>query len=94
VVIGHAIRRHFLLEAQVLMSEADKTVEPQCEVGLRGRDKHGISEFGLMANESWNEDPTRTLFTLARHKFVAKMLEGRARVLEVGCADTFVTRLV
>jgi hypothetical protein len=93
-MIGYAIQRHFLFEAQVLMSEADKTVEPQYEVMLRARDKHGISEFGLMANESSNEDPTRTLFTLARHKFVAKMLEGRARVLEVSCADTFVTRLV
>jgi len=76
------------------MSESNNTVEPQYDVVLRARDKHGISEFGLMANESWNEDPKRTLFTLARYKFVAKMLEGRARVLEVGCADAFATRLV
>ena len=76
------------------MSEQDKTKEPQYELVFRVKEKHGISRLGLMANESWNEDPTRTLFTLARHKFVAKMLEGRARVLEVGCADAFVTRLV
>jgi hypothetical protein len=76
------------------MSEVNKTVEPQYDVVLCARDKHGISEFGLMANESWNEDPKRTLFTLARYKFVAKMLEGRAQVLEVGCADAFATRLV
>lgn len=76
------------------MSEANETVEPQYEVVLRARDKHGMSEFGLMANESWNEDPTRTLFTLTRYKFVAKMLEGRARVLEVGRADAFATCLV
>ena len=57
-------------------------------------DKHGISRFGLMANESWNQDPRRTLFTLARYKFVAKLLAGRQQVLEIGCADAFGTRLV
>jgi cyclopropane fatty-acyl-phospholipid synthase-like methyltransferase len=31
---------------------------------------------------------------LARYKFVAKMLRGKQRVLEIGCADTFATRLV
>ena len=47
-----------------------------------------------MANQSWNEDPKRHLFTLARYKFVAKILAGRDKVLEVGCADAFGTRLV
>jgi len=47
-----------------------------------------------MINESWNEDPKRTLFTLSRYKFVAKMLAGYERVLEVGCADAFATRIV
>ena len=55
---------------------------------------HGIATLGLMINESWNQDPKRTLFTLARYKFVAKMLEGRGDVLEIGCADAFGTRLV
>src|SRR5262249_32289546 len=58
------------------------------------REKHGISRLGLMVNESWNQDPKRTLFTLARYKFVAKMLAGRKHVLEVGCADAFGTRIV
>jgi 2-polyprenyl-3-methyl-5-hydroxy-6-metoxy-1,4-benzoquinol methylase len=47
-----------------------------------------------MANETWNQDPKRTLFTLSRYKFVSKMLAGRRRVLEVGCADAFGTRIV
>src|SRR5580704_51078 len=47
-----------------------------------------------MANESWNQDPKRTLFTLARYKFVARMLSGRKNVLEIGCADAFGTRIV
>lgn len=56
--------------------------------------KHGISEFGIMANQSWNEDPKRTLFTLSRYKFVSKMLSGLNSALEIGCADAFGTRLV
>jgi SAM-dependent methyltransferase len=47
-----------------------------------------------MVNDVWNRDPKRTVFTLARYKFVARMLEGRDHVLEVGCADAFGTRIV
>jgi len=71
-----------------------KTKEPQYGIIFDVIEKHGVSKLGLMINESWNQDPKRTLFTLARYKFVAKMLEGRRNVLEVGCADAFGTRLV
>jgi SAM-dependent methyltransferase len=71
-----------------------KTKEHQYDVVFRVRDKHGITRLGLMVNESWNQDPRRTLFMLARYKFVAKLMDGRKRVLEVGCADAFGTRLV
>jgi cyclopropane fatty-acyl-phospholipid synthase-like methyltransferase len=47
-----------------------------------------------MTNQAWTDDPRHLLFTLARYKFVAKMLTGRNRVLEIGCADAFGTRLV
>lgn len=47
-----------------------------------------------MTNQAWKDDPKHLLFTLARYKFVAKMLSGRKHVLEVGCADAFGTRLV
>ena len=57
-------------------------------------EKHNISKFGLMANNTWNNDPKRTLFTLSRYKFVSKMFEGMNSVLEVGCADAFGTRIV
>ncbi len=50
--------------------------------------------FGLMSGYAWRTDPRHVLFTLARYKFVAKMLAGRDRVLEIGCADAFGTRLV
>jgi len=76
------------------MTSSPETVEPQYSLLLDVREKHGITRLGLMVNESWNQDPKRTLFTLARYKFVAKMLAGRSHVLEVGCADAFGTRLV
>lgn len=50
--------------------------------------------FGPMAGYAWRTDPRHVLFTLARYKFVAAMLGGRDRVLEIGCADAFGTRLV
>jgi len=50
--------------------------------------------LGLMTSASWYEDPRRLLFLLSRYKFVAKMLAGKNRVLEVGCGDGFGTRLV
>jgi 2-polyprenyl-3-methyl-5-hydroxy-6-metoxy-1,4-benzoquinol methylase len=71
-----------------------ETKEKQYELLFSIAEKHGVSRLGLMINESWNSDPKRTLFTLARYKFVAKMLAGNRKVLEVGCADAFGTRLV
>ncbi|HXZ03148.1 MAG TPA: class I SAM-dependent methyltransferase [Stellaceae bacterium] len=58
---------------------------------LRAR---GVERLGLMAGWAWHDDPRHLLFTLSRYKFVAKMVAGRERVLEVGCADGFATRLV
>jgi 2-polyprenyl-3-methyl-5-hydroxy-6-metoxy-1,4-benzoquinol methylase len=76
------------------MSTDKQTKEEQYNLLFDVAEKHGISQMGLMINESWNQDPKRTLFTLARYKFVAKMLDGYQSVLEVGCADAFGTRLV
>lgn len=73
---------------------SQKTVEPQYDLLFRVKEKHGRTSLGLMVNESWNEDPRRTLFTLSRYKFVSKMLSGRKHALEVGCADAFGTRIV
>jgi 2-polyprenyl-3-methyl-5-hydroxy-6-metoxy-1,4-benzoquinol methylase len=71
-----------------------QTQEPQYELLYRVKEKHGITRLGLMVNESWNQDPKRTLFTLSRYKFVSRMFQGRKSVLEVGCADAFGTRIV
>jgi 2-polyprenyl-3-methyl-5-hydroxy-6-metoxy-1,4-benzoquinol methylase len=76
------------------MPDIPTTKEPQYSLLLDVREKHGVTRLGLMVNESWNQDPKRTLFTLSRYKFVARMLSGRQHVLEVGCADAFGTRIV
>lgn len=56
---------------------------------------HIVDErMGLMAAYRWAHDPKTLVFVLARYKFVAKMLAGYDRVLEVGCADGFGSRIV
>jgi len=72
----------------------EKTREPQYQICLDIRDRQGLSQLGLMSNQVWHDDPKRLVFMLSRYKFVAKMLSGKRRVLEVGCADAFGTRLV
>ena len=51
-------------------------------------------KLGLMTAYRWHHDPKTLLFILARYKFVAKMFAGYGRVLEVGCADAFGSRIV
>ena len=50
--------------------------------------------MGLMSGYGYLNDPKRLAFTLARYKFVSKMLSGANRVLEIGCADAFGTPIV
>lgn len=50
--------------------------------------------LGIMSGHTWLIDPKRLTFTLSRYKFVAKMLDGANRVLEVGCGDGFASRIV
>jgi 2-polyprenyl-3-methyl-5-hydroxy-6-metoxy-1,4-benzoquinol methylase len=71
-----------------------QTLEPQYNVLLDKLEKNGLETLGLMTNQAWDDDPKRLTFTLARYKFVAKMMSGRKRVLEIGCADAFATRIV
>jgi 2-polyprenyl-3-methyl-5-hydroxy-6-metoxy-1,4-benzoquinol methylase len=56
--------------------------------------QHGNQVFGVAASYTWWDDPKRMAFSLARYKFVAKMLEGLDKVVECGCADGFASRIV
>ena len=71
-----------------------RTREPQYERCLEISEQDGRTTLGLMSNQVWHDDPRRLAFVLARYKFVSKMLSGMGRVLEVGCADAFATRIV
>jgi 2-polyprenyl-3-methyl-5-hydroxy-6-metoxy-1,4-benzoquinol methylase len=73
---------------------SERTREAQYQPLLEIREREGLTRLGLMTNQVWRDDPKRLLFVLARYKFAAKMLRGRRRVLEVGCADAFGTRVV
>lgn len=68
--------------------------EPQYQCCLDLVEQEGAQRFGLMSNFTWHSDPKRLLFVLSRYKFAAKMLAGRKRVLEAGCADGFGSRIV
>lgn len=52
------------------------------------------ASLGPYSTHILRTDPRRLLFLLARYKFVAKMLEGKGRVLDVGCGDAFGIPLV
>ena len=49
---------------------------------------------GGMSAYAYEDDPKRLAFTAARYKHVAKLLEGKNSVLEVGCADGYFSRIV
>ena len=71
-----------------------RTREPQYQRTIEIAQAKGVTTLGLMTNQVWQDDPRHLVFTLARYKFVSKMLSGRKHVLEIGCADAFGTRLV
>lgn len=71
----------------------EQTKESQYQF-LLDLEKSGLEQFGLMSSQMWRDDPRRLGIFLARYKFVAKMFSGMNRVLEVGCADGFGTRVV
>lgn len=57
-------------------------------------EERGFERLGFMTSWAYDDDPKRLAFTFARYKFVAKMLSGSRHVLEVGCGDGFVSRVV
>lgn len=56
--------------------------------------KTAAGPLGIHTSYGWEMDPKRLGFTAARYKFVAKLLEGKKVVLEVGCGDAFFSRIV
>jgi len=71
-----------------------RTKEAQYEACLQAAEESGVDRLGVMTNQVWRDDPRRLAILLSRYKFVAKMLAGRQRVVEVGCGDAFGSRVV
>jgi 2-polyprenyl-3-methyl-5-hydroxy-6-metoxy-1,4-benzoquinol methylase len=74
--------------------QRQSTVEKQYGAHLGIRDREGLTRLGVEKNGVWYTDPRRLVFVLSRYKFVAKMLNGRQNVLEVGCGDAWPARIV
>ncbi len=78
--------------------------EPKTSTKIRGDEQNvafkagktlkSAEAMGLTSGHAWQDDPKRLVFTMSRYKFVAKMLEGYDKVLEVGCADGFSSKIV
>jgi len=73
---------------------ADQARERQYQAHVTLRDTKGLNRLGLRANAAWHADPKRLGIVLSRYKFVAKMLSGKERVLEIGCGDGWASRVV
>lgn len=69
------------------MKTKPTTVERQYQFHVDLKARHGLVQLGIEKSGAWRSDPRRLLFCLSRYKFVAKMLSGKERVLEVGCGD-------
>jgi 2-polyprenyl-3-methyl-5-hydroxy-6-metoxy-1,4-benzoquinol methylase len=68
--------------------------EKQYQSAIKRVRRQGAARLGLMTTWAYHDDPKRLAFTFARYKFVAKMLAGSTHVLEAGCGDAFVSRVV
>lgn len=68
--------------------------EPQYEEMRKAEQSFGRATLGLSTNQAYLQDPKTLVFRSARYKFVAHMLRGKKRVLEVGCGDAFMSRIV
>lgn len=66
----------------------EKAKEPQNQIQFDEYQKQPGS-LGPYTTYIWQHDPRHLGFLLARYKFCAKILEGKERVLEVGCGDGF-----
>jgi cyclopropane fatty-acyl-phospholipid synthase-like methyltransferase len=77
------------------MTEREKR-EGEAQYGelVEAMRRRGPERMGFMTSWAWVDDPKRLAFMLSRYKFVAKMLAGADKVLEIGCGDGFGTRVV
>lgn len=72
----------------------NQTKEKQYQPVVNMHNLKGPIPMSIRAGMMYRIDPKLLAFTFARHKFVAKMLDGYQRVVAFGCGDGFADRLV
>jgi 2-polyprenyl-3-methyl-5-hydroxy-6-metoxy-1,4-benzoquinol methylase len=70
------------------------TKEAQNQTQVEEYEAIGPVQLGPWASNVWRHDPRHLVFTVARYKFVAKILSGKAKVVEIGCGDGLGTPIV
>lgn len=65
-----------------------KAKESQNQIQFENYKKHA-TQLGPYTTHIWETDPRHLCFLLSRYKFVAKMLQGKKKILEVGVGDAF-----
>jgi 2-polyprenyl-3-methyl-5-hydroxy-6-metoxy-1,4-benzoquinol methylase len=63
------------------------TKEAQNQIQVDEYHAKGGARLGPWSSYSWRHDPRHIGFVAARYKFVAKMLSGKDRAVEIGCGD-------
>ena len=80
--------------SDLILKNNKKTKDPVNQSLITLEQRIGLQSLGVIKNGVWYEDPKRLVFTLARYKFVAKILAGKQQVAEIGCGDRFGSRIV
>lgn len=71
------------------MIEKELTQEEAFREGTDHQFATELIQLGPWSSYSLLNDPKHMSFVLSRYKFCAKMLEGKKRILEIGCGDGF-----
>jgi hypothetical protein len=86
-----------------LLTGRDKPLRSQPAISEQKMDSNKLFETeegrvlpsrGLTSNQIWDDDLHRSATHLTRYRFIAKLLDGRKLVGELGCSDALGTRLV
>lgn len=72
----------------------DIAKESQNQIQFDTYTKKGGIKLGPYSSHIWRTDPKHLSFLLARYKFCAKMLQGKKKVLEIGCGDSLGSSIV
>lgn len=78
----NGLKDHFKIKlGEILKAKEDQN---QCQFDNYEENKFS---FGPFSSHILRDDPRHIVFMLSRYKFVSKMLEGKKRVVEIGCGD-------